>query len=169
MKQNKITRQEIQDWINFLYSDLLNDNIYIGGYYFNFKQLEDFKKQEYEVEKIIKKREKDIQLSNFISNASYSDIQRAQNENLKQQDNISVNLTTKNKFNEIITFPCTKQEFDFVHRDLKKAKDDVEHFKNFLTEELQNVKDTDLDGYMIFINDFLKDIREKFAGKSSKI
>lgn len=40
--RNTLSKQEIHNWIDFLYSDLLQDNIYIGGYFFNLNQLKDF-------------------------------------------------------------------------------------------------------------------------------
>ena len=36
MDKKTISKKEIQEWINFLYKDLLRDDIYIGGYYFNY-------------------------------------------------------------------------------------------------------------------------------------
>ena len=37
-----ITREEIKDWINFEYENLLKNNVMIGGFYFTFDQLDDF-------------------------------------------------------------------------------------------------------------------------------
>ena len=51
-----ITKQEIKDWINLLYKDLLNDDVYIGGYFFNFKQLKDFEKTKKKLDKQFEKK-----------------------------------------------------------------------------------------------------------------
>ena len=48
-----ITKEEVQKWIEFLYKDLCKDNVFIGGYYFNFQQQK-------ELEKIKSKLDKQI-------------------------------------------------------------------------------------------------------------
>ena len=170
--QDYMSKQEIKDWINFLYSDLLNDNVNIGGYYFNFSQLKDFEKLKEELDKksrkILNKNSEGSQLSTSSRNSSYSARQCAQNENFDKLNKLSVKLTTKNRFNEKLQFPVTQNEFFYIYNELEKAKDDVEHFKKYLLEELnnENIKE-ECSEFMCFINDYLEDIRHKFQGDTN--
>ena len=160
MDKKTISKKEIQEWINFLYKDLLQDDIYIGGYYFNFKQLESFKKQKNQIDKKYKKKQN---ILNILLNKP------EQIKQIKQINESIIKITTKNRFNEIKTFPCTEDEFYFVFEELQKAKEDIEHFKQFLLEELEITKPEDLSYFMIFINDLLKDLRNKFSGQTYSI
>jgi len=163
---SNIDKQEIQDWINFLYQDLLKDNIFIGGYFFSFSQLPEFEKLQ---SKITKKICSPSQLSKINKKIACSASERAQNEDLDALETIIVKLTAKDKFNKQIIIPCTNDEFYFVYLDLQKAKSQVEHFKDYLLQELEETKEEDYDAYMQFINDFLQDIRNQFSGISSNI
>lgn len=167
--QNTMSKQEIKDWINFLYSDLLNDNINIGGYYFNLKQLKEFKKVKEILDKnsrkILNKNSEGSQLSKKDSNASYSAGQCAQNENFDKLEKLIVKVTTKNRFNEELEIPVKQNEFFYIYNELEKARIDIEHFKNYLLEELnnENIKE-ETSEFMFFINDYLEDLRNKFRG-----
>ena len=169
-----LNRQEIQEWIEFLYNDLLNDDIYIGGYFFRFEQLQDFRKIQKDIDDVIQTNlkqinDKTIQLSKKQKNSQCSAPQQAHFECLDNINNLIVYITTKNKFNEIKTFPCTQEEFYFVYNELEDARQDVEHFKQFLTDELKDTKEEDLPSFMQFINDLLDDTRLKFTGKTHNI
>jgi hypothetical protein len=169
-----LNRQEIQEWIEFLYNDLLNDDIYIGGYFFRFEQLQEFYNTQKAIDDKIQadlKRSNDkmIQVSKKHKNAQCSELQQAHFECLNDINNLIVYITTKNKFNEIRTFPCTQEEFYFVYNELQDARQDVEHFKQFLTDELKDTKEEDLPSFMQFINDLLDDTRLKFTGKTHNI
>lgn len=170
--EKTMSKQELKDWINFLYSDLLKDNVYIGGYFFKFDQLKDFEKLKKEIDsksKAILRRikERNRQLIKKDKNSSYNALQCAQNEDFEKLNKISVKVTTKNKFNEKLEFPVVQDEFFFIYNELEKAKQDVEHFKEYLLEELNSdsVKE-EPDEFMFFINDYLQDIRDKFSGSS---
>lgn len=168
-----ITKQEIQEWINFLYQDLLQDNILIGGYYFNLKQLHDFKNKKQQLDTQTKKLLSQIhyreeQLIEDTKKSSYKALQRAQNEDLNKLNQLSVLVQMKNKYNEKIEFPVMQEEFYYIYNCLEESKQDIEHFKQFLTEELQNENIKEEPGeFMYFINDYLQDLRQKFSGKSS--
>ena len=169
-----LNRQEIQEWIEFLYNDLLNDDIYIGGYFFRFEQLHEFYNTQKAIDNKIQadlKRSNDkmIQVSKKHKNAQCSEPHQAHFECLNDINNLIVYITTKNKFNEITTFPCTQEEFYFVYNELQDARQDVEHFKQFLTDELKDTKEEDLPSFMQFINDLLDDTRLKFTGKTHNI
>lgn len=169
-----LDRQEIQEWIEFLYNDLLNDDIYIGGYFFRFGQLQEFRNTQKAIDNKIQadlKRSNDkmIQVSKKHKNAQCSEPQQAYFQCLNDINNLIVYITTKNKFNEIRTFPCTQEEFYFVYNELQDARQDVEHFKQFLTDELKDTKEEDLPAFMQFINDLLDDTRLKFTGKTHNI
>ncbi len=168
-----ITKQEIQEWINFLYQDLLQDNIFIGGYYFNLKQLHDFKNKKQQLDIQTKKLLSQIhyreeQLIKDTKKSSYRALQRAQNDDLNKLNQLSVLVQMKNKYNEKIEFPVMQEEFYYIYNYLQESKQDIEHFKQFLTEELQNENIKEEPGeFMYFINDYLQDLRQKFSGKSS--
>ena len=169
-----ITKQEIKDWINLLYKDLLNDDVYIGGYFFNFKQLKDFEKTKKKLDKqfekkLQKKKSFLIQLLPLSKNSSCGGSNQAHLEHLDDLQNTIVKITTKNKFNEQKTFPCTEEEFYFVFNELEKAKLDVEQFKKFLLNELKSIKEDQYSDFMLFINDLLDDIRLKFTGKNHNV
>ena len=174
MAEVNMTKDEIQNWIDFLYADLLNDNIYIGGYYFSFKQLPEFEilqsQIDEKIDKILSKiKVEGKQLVKDDKNSSCRATQRAQNRHFEELDRIIVKVTPKNKYNEIVSIPCNQDEFHFVYEDLKEAREDVEHFHSFLTEELQNVAEEDLTMFMTFINDLLEDTRKKFSTGSHSI
>lgn len=160
-----ITKQEIQDWINFLYEDLQNDKVYIGGYYFYFPQLKDFNKIDNKINNSIKQKTKRLmsKITNLLTDTKF------QNKPLENNEILKINITTKNKFNETRTFPCTQEEFYFIFNELEKAKQDVEHFKTYLLEELEQMEEENYSFFMVFINDLLQDTRDKFAGKTHNL
>lgn len=170
--QETMSKTELKDWINFLYSDLLKDNICIGGYFFNIKQLKDFEKIKKNLDKkykaiLAKNSLRSRQVSKTPKNFSCSASKCAQMANLDNSDKLNVKITTKNKFNEKIEFPIKQEEFFYIYNELEKAKQDIEHFKNFLLEELYNEEiQEEASEFMYFINDYLQDLRNKFSGTS---
>lgn len=166
-----LTKQEIQDWINFLYQDLLQDNIYIGGYFFNLKQLPEFEKKKQNLDKQVqailsKSKGLDVQFIQNDKNSCCGALQLAQNECFDKLNNLHVTIQTKNKYNEKVEFPVMQEEFNYIVEELQAAKQDIEHFKQFLTEELNNEDISEEPAeFMYFINDYLQDIRDSHSSK----
>lgn len=170
MVETKISRDEIQDWIDFLYSDLLKDNVFIGGYFFSFKQLKEYERINKEIDDktkaiLNKINAKSTQLIRKDQNVSCSAYKCSQNKDFDELDRMIVQLTPKNKYNERVLIPCTQDEFHFVYTDLKTAREDVEHFKTFLTDELKETAEEDLGMFMTFVNDLLDETRKKLSGQ----
>jgi hypothetical protein len=116
-------------------------------------------------QKIMNKKSKGKEVSTSPINSSYSARQCAQNENFDKLNKLSVKITTKNRFNEKLEFPVVQNEFFYIYNELEKARTDVEHFKKYLLEELnnENIKEESSE-FMCFINDYLEDLRYKFRG-----
>ena len=171
--RNTLSKQEIHNWIDFLYSDLLQDNIYIGGYFFNLNQLKDFAEKKKQLDdknqKILSKiKTRGGQSINDNQNSSYKALQRAQNEDFDKLNNLKIKIKTRNKFNELLEFPVMQDEFYFIYNKLEEAKTDIEHFRSFLLEELNNESINEETGeFMYFINDYLQDLRDKFSGRKA--
>lgn len=166
MKEKQMTKQELLDWIDFLYKDLLMDNVLVGGYYFNLSQLKDLTKTKRKIDQQISLILEDLgQLSTSDKKSASKAAQAAQNKLFNQLDNIHVNLNVKNKFGENICLPCTSDEFDMVYKELLERKKDVEYFKTYSKDEVREIKPEDIPCFMWFLNDMVKDIRDKFAGK----
>lgn len=170
-----LTKQEVKDWINFLYSDLLRDDVLIGGYYFNFSQLSDFEKLEQDLNEksskiLARYKAGGIEEYKNYKNSSNSLRKCAQIECFEKLDQLSVKLTTKNKYSEKITFPVMQNEFFYVYNELLEAKQDVDHFQDFLLEEVDIIKEEDgYEDFMVFINDLVKEMRQKFSGEKYSI
>lgn len=171
--RNTLSKQEIHNWINFLYSDLLQDNICIGGYFFNLNQLKEFAEKKKQLDEKSKQllnkiHGKDGQFIQNDKNSSYKALQRAQNEDFDKLNNLKIKIKTRNKFNELLEFPVMQDEFYFIYNKLEEAKTDIEHFKKFLLEELNNESINEEAGeFMYFINDYLQDLRDKFSGRKA--
>ena len=161
-----ITKQEVQEWIEFLYNDLCMDNVLIGGYYFNLQQEDELKQINQKINKQINDILDDItKLSTVNKKTASADAQSAHNKLSNQLDKLQIKLKVKNKFGENITVPCTPEEFNVVYKEFKSRLLDVKHFRQNALEELKSVKSKDISCFMWFLNDSVDDIREKFAGR----
>ena len=166
MNEKQLTKQELLDWIDFLYKDLLMDNVLVGGYYFNLSQLGELNKTKKKIDEKISLILEDLgQLSKGGKKSSCKASQAAQNKLFNQLDNIHVNLNVKNRFGENISLPCTQDEFNMVYQELLERKKDVEYFKSYTKDEVKEIKPEDIPCFMWFLNDMVKEIRDKFAGK----
>lgn len=166
MIEKQMTKQELLDWIDFLYKDLLMDNVKVGGYYFNLSQLKELGKTKKEIDRKISLILEELgQLSKGNKKSASKAAQAAQNKLFNQLDNLHVNLNVKNKFGENILLPCTTDEFELVYKELLERKKDVEYFKTYSKDEVREIKSEDIPCFMWFLNDMVADIRDKFAGK----
>ena len=162
-----ITKDEVQKWIEFLYKDLCKDNVFIGGYYFNFQQQK-------ELEKIKSKLDKQIdrildELNNLKDNTKLKKevCEKLQEKLNNELNDLHVCLKVKNKFGEIVNLPCTSDEFNIVFREFESRKLDVENFKKCSLESLADVEQEDISCFMWYLNDAVNELRHKFAGNEN--
>lgn len=161
-----LTKSELLDWIDLLYTDLSNDNLYIGGYYFTFGHLIDFFILQQELQAVDSKiRNKITTLSKDNQKSQTKDAQTAINKLYSELNGLKLELTCKNKLGKKVTVSCTPEEFKIVFDTLLEFKKDVEYFKNFCTEEAEKVEPEEIGSYMWFLNDMVQDIRDRFHGK----
>lgn len=165
-----VTKQEILDWINFLYKDLLNHRVYIGGFYFTFDQLDNFNSKLRGIERKIRRANNELNINSHILQKnvlkSLSEALKLKNECLKKEiDFIPVKIKAINRHNETINLSCTYEELEFVVNQLTYSLDSVEHFHNFLVEEVENLTEEDKKCFFVFINDLLKDVKDQLDGK----
>lgn len=164
------TKQEILDWIDFLYKDLLNHRVYVGGFYFKFDQLNGFKKKLSVIENEIRlanaKFNKNIQLLQKNAVKSVSASLELQNKALLKDINFQhVKIKAINKNNEVINLDCTHEELEHVVNQMSSCLESVEHFHEFLIEETETLNEEDRKCYFVFINDLLIDIKDQLNGK----
>ena len=159
--ENSVSKSDLLDWIDLLYTDLSKDNLLIGGYYFTFEDLPDF---------IILKTE-----LNKYQDKIRNKIKKLENSGIDKQDKrlkelyedlnfVKIELLCKNKVGKKCIVPCTPEEFDVVFGTLLDFKKDVECFKDYCIEEAEKIEKDDIPSYMIFLNDILQDIRDRFHG-----
>ena len=166
----EFTKEEILNWIDFLYKDLLNHRVYVGGFYFTFDQLKGFKKKLRAIEKEIKQANdelsKNIQILQKNAVKSLSDTLELKNKALKKEiDFQHVKIKAINKDNETIDLHCTHEELAHVVSQMSSCLESVEHFHKFLTEETETLSEEDRKLYFIFINDLLTDVKDQLNGK----
>lgn len=169
MKQ--LNKKEIEHWIQFLYDDLLMDNVLIAGYYFNFQQQNELNKIARGVDgKINKILDNITNLSKDQQKSSTKSVQQRINKLYDQLNNITVTLNVKNKFDEIISLPCTVDEFHVVLQEFTKKRDSIEHFLKDNIEALQDVQEgnqEELNCFMWYLNDFVQELRMEFLNKKA--
>ena len=168
--KNELSKQELIDWVDFLYKDLLNHHVKIGGYFFKFDQLDKFLAKKNSMERKISKVNNEISINEYLKGKnllkSLTDTLELKNKLLKQQaDFVTTKIKAINKFNETIDLPVTYDEMEYVCKQLAYCHDEVEYFKIFLTEELEKLKEEDKNCFFMFINDLLKDVKETLEGK----
>lgn len=164
---NTISKQEIIEWINFSYKDLLSKYVFIGGYNFTFDQLNDFLAQINAIESKITSVNNTIHINNHLIQDPRLNWQtmRLEKENklLKEKiDFIKTKITAINKYSEVVTIPIEYNELLSLYNTLQYSKDEVEHFKTFCLEEVETVKEEDLPGFFLFVNDLFTEIASKF-------
>ena len=113
------TKQEILDWIDFLYKDLLNHRVYVGGFYFKFDQLNGFKKKLSVIENEIRQTNE-----KFNKNIDYS---------------------IKNVCTSIPERPLELTEKNVLKLyDLEKFSKEVKSSLDVINNKLQNIEDNAL-------------------------
>lgn len=163
---NGLTKSELLDWIDLLYTDLSKDNLLIGGYYFTFEHLVDFFILKQELEAVNSKlKDKINTLSKKNQNSPSKDAQAAINKLSNELSELKVELNCKNKLGKKVTVFCTPEEFNIVFDTLLEFKKDLEYFKKFCTEEADTVEQKDIGSYMWFLNDMVEDLRDRFHGQ----
>ena len=160
-----MTRQEILDWIGFLYKDLLMDNVLIGGYYFNLQQYDVFEQTKTNLDRRRSEILDEIhKLADTIQKSPTKAAQAAQNKLYKQLDEIIVTVRVTNGYGDILEVPCTADEFDLVFDELQKAKKDVEYFRETSIQDAKELKSQEeISAFMWFLNDYVKEMRENFG------
>ena len=161
-----LTKSELLDWIDLLYTDLSKDNLLIGGYYFTFDHLVDFFILQQELNAVNEKiKDKINTLSKRNEKSPSEGVQAAINKLYDELHGLKLELNCKNKLGEKVKVSCTPNEFKIVFDTLLEFKKDVEYFKKFCTEEAKNIKQEEIGSYMWFLNDMMEDIRDRFHGK----
>ena len=142
---DKITKQEIIDWIDFLYKDLLTHYVYIGGFYFTFDQLDDFFIKLVSIERRIKRVNNTININNHLMNLpllkDHTTTLKKENKTLHTQTTFVVDkIQAINKQYQKVEVPVTYEDLQYVYDNLAYLKDELNTFSSFLLEELQKVK-----------------------------
>lgn len=167
------SKGELTKWIDFVYSDLLTHQIYIGGFYFTLDQLDDFEKKQSKIN------------SNLVSiNSVHDTTYPKDNLNVIQDVSgtsdliksvscstnfASTKIIVYNKLNEKVELPITNDELDYICKRLRDVKNEVEQFKIFLDEEVKNVEPGDEATFFIFIQDYLEDVKKVFTEETLKV
>ena len=164
--EEKFTKQELIDWVNFLYKDLLEHSVYIGGYFFNFEQLDEFLNKKSKMERKITGATNKMNINSYMLQQPLlkgcTTRLNLMNEELKKQaDFVIEKIKTLNKIHEKVELSVTYEEMCHICERLGFMKDEVDQFHKFLTEEVQHVKKEDMNQFFVFINDLLSDIKQQ--------
>lgn len=163
---NCLTKAEVLDWIDLLYTDLSKDNLLIGGYYFTFDHLLDFFIMQQTLEAHKKKIQSKIdKLLGPDGKAANKAAEAAINKLSSDMHEIGIELDCKTKNGKKIVVPCTEDEFKIVFDTLLEFKRDLEYFKQYCTEEAEKLTQEEIPSYMWFVNDLMEDMRARFQGK----
>lgn len=163
-------KTEIKNWVMFLYKDLLNHYVKIGGYLFKFDQLEDFLNKKNLLERRITKANNQRRVAEQLCGQKASKEQintlKTKNKQLKQEvDFVTTKIKAINKINEQVTLMVTYEELLHVYNQLAYCFDEVEFFQMYLLDELNTVKEEDLGCFYQYINDLLVDVKNQLQGK----
>ena len=166
----KLSKKEIKDWIELQYEDLLRSHVLIGGFYFTFEQLNDFLfdliKMERKINKLTNEMNiKDHLITNPLLKLPTTRLEQAKKAIKQEADFVSTKIDTINKFNKETRLPVTYEELAYIYKRLSYLRDEVEHFKTFLSEELNNTEEKDLNCYFSFVNDMNLDIKQRIRGE----
>ena len=161
-----ITREEIKDWINFEYENLLKNNVMIGWFYFTFDQLDDFLyiliKMEQKINKLTNEMNIKTQLiTNPLLKLPTTRLEQSKKAIKQEADFITAKIDVINKFNQKTKLSVNYDELNYVYKRLSYIRDEIEHFKRFLLEELETAQDNELSCFFTFINDICSDIKQK--------
>ena len=161
---DKITKQEIIDWIDFLYKDLLTHYVYIGGFYFTFDQLDEFFLKLTNIERQIRRVNNTINInSSFIKIPLLKDhVSTLEKENKLLRERITFitdKITAVNKQHEKVEVHVTYEDLQYVYDNLAYLKDELDTFSSFLLEELQKVKSGEENNFFVFVNDTATELK----------
>lgn len=164
--KSNISKQEIIDWIQFQYEDLIKSNIIIGGFYFTFNQLNDFLLNVIFMEQKISKLTNEMNIkshlmTNPLLKLPTTRLEQAKKELKQEADFVTTKIDAVNKHNEKVKLPVNFEEMSYIYRRLSYLKDEVEHYKNFLLNELRNTEEKDLNCFFSFVNDMSLDIKQR--------
>ena len=163
MKSN-LTKQELIDWINFLYNDLKQFHVLIGGFYFTFNQLDDFYDKFISLTRRSRRLNDEMNINTHLASKEAVEARlsrlRDKNKSLKREaDFITTKINAISKHNEHIQLQVTQDEFEYVVNRLDYLEGEVEHFHDFLLEEVELVEKGDEDSFFLFIQDLLSDVK----------
>lgn len=164
---NKITKKEIKDWVNFLYEDLLEHRVFVGGYYFTFDQIDTFKSKKKVMDDKIRRVNKNLGVMDTLLNKPLLNRQRMALELESKKfidDTISDKIKAINKYSEEVTIPVDYKDFTYILEQLEYIKEEIECFKDFIYEEIKELKSGDEGSLMQFINDFINDLKDQLSG-----
>lgn len=163
---NCLTKAEVLDWIDLLYTDLSKDNLFIGGYYFTFDHLIDFFIMQQSLEGHKKKIQDQIdKLSGPDGKSPNKAAQAAINKLLEDMNEVEIELDCKTKNGKKVTISCSEEEFKVVFNTLLEFKKDLEYFKQYCNEEAEKLTKEEIPTFMWFLNDLVEDMRDRFQGK----
>lgn len=165
-----INKKEIIEWINFQYLNLVAGYTKIGGYYFKFDQLNEILLSKTKLEKELSSLSNQIDIKTNLKiepglKSLITRLKQAKNELKRKSDLIVTKIKVKNKFYEEVELSLTYDELLYIYNNLSYLKEDIEHFKTFLLEEVENIESKDEKGFYIFINDYCDEIKDKMAEK----
>lgn len=170
----KLSNENIYNWINLFYNNLKQQDLYAYGYYFSYGQVKEME----ELNKLILKQNKSIlkQLNDLKTQFTTLDNLEACGEAQTQireiycrLDNQCVTMTAKNKYNELTTFPCKVEEFQEVLKVLTSHKQEIQFFKKFLIEQVNELNITNIESFIDFVKDYYLDVLSKINNKPFKI
>jgi len=163
---NCLTKAEVLDWIDLLYTDLSKDNLLIGGYYFTFEHLVDFFIMQQTLEEHKRKiQEKIDKLLDKTGKAANKAAEAAINKLYSDMNDVRIELDCKTKNGQKAVVPCTEEEFITVFNTILEFKKDLEYFKQYCNEEAEKISKEEIPSFMWFINDLVEDMRDRFQGR----
>jgi len=165
-----INKKELIEWINFQYLNLVASYTKIGGYYFKFDQLSEILSSKTKLEKELNVLSNQINIKSNLKvqpslKSLITRLKQAKNDLTRKSDLIITKIKVKNKFYEEVELQLTYDELLYIYNNLSYLREDIEHFKTFLLEELENIEAKDEKGFYIFINDYCEEIKDKMAEK----
>lgn len=169
----QLSNENIYNWINLLYKKLKNQDLFVYGYYFKYEQISKME----QTNKVILNYHNSLlnelklfktQFTNFSNLEACSEAQTRIREIYCKLDNQSVIIEAKNKYNELRKFPCMVEEFQQVLQVLTSYKKEIQFFKKFLEEQVEELNNTNINSFIIFVKDYYLDLSNKLNNKPFK-
>lgn len=164
-----MSKNEILEWIDFLYGNLKNSFIVIQGYNFTLDQLSEIKSIKTRLESEIINVQDTINTKHEVVTKPSLNWQtmrlKQENKRVKSKKLKPIKLKVLNKHHQDVELKVEFGQLCYVYRTLEYMKDEIEYFKTFLKQEINNIEEKDRNSFFLFVNDLFSDVLARIRGE----